>query len=78
MVPVLRSEDCSIDSEPGMKPGVYGSFMSAGEQDRVPEAYYDRWERTMNVKLHHDPNNLFRLNQNIPTQGLAGERLLAV
>jgi hypothetical protein len=49
-----------------MKPGVYTNFMSGDEQDRVPEAYHQRWDRIVAVKSHYDPNNFFRLNQNIP------------
>jgi hypothetical protein len=51
---------------PAMKPGVYVNFMSGDEQDRVPEAYQERWDRLVAVKTHYDPNNFFRLNQNIP------------
>jgi hypothetical protein len=51
---------------PSMKPGVYINFMSADEDDRVPEAYQERWERLVAVKSHYDPTNFFRLNQNIP------------
>jgi hypothetical protein len=51
---------------PAMKPGVYTNFMSGDEQDRVPEAYHQRWDRIVAVKSHYDPNNFFRLNQNIP------------
>jgi len=50
---------------PAMKPGVYINFMSADEQDRVPEAYHERWDRMVAVKSHYDPNNFFRLNQNV-------------
>jgi hypothetical protein len=50
---------------PAMKPGVYTNFMSGDEQDRVPEAYHQRWERMVAVKSHYDPNNFFRLNQNV-------------
>ena len=49
-----------------MKPGVYVNFMSADEQDRVPEAYHERWDRIVAVKSQYDPKNFFRLNQNIP------------
>jgi len=48
-----------------MKPGVYVNFMSDDEQERVPEAYHERWERIVAVKNHYDPRNFFRLNQNI-------------
>jgi len=50
---------------PAMTPGVYVNFMSGDEDDRVPEAYHERWDRLMAVKAHYDPNNFFRLNQNI-------------
>jgi hypothetical protein len=49
-----------------MVPGVYTNFMSGDEQDRVPEAYHERWDRIVAVKSHYDPNNFFRLNQNVP------------
>jgi hypothetical protein len=50
---------------PHMKPGVYVNFMSGDEQDRVPEAYQERWQRLVKIKSHYDPSNFFRLNQNI-------------
>ena len=50
---------------PAMKPGVYVNFMSADEQDRVPEAYRERWDRMVAVKSHYDPRNFFRLNHNV-------------
>jgi hypothetical protein len=50
---------------PAMKPGVYVNFMSGDEQDRVPEAYHERWDRMVAVKSHYDPKNFFRLNQNV-------------
>ena len=53
---------------PAMKPGVYVNFMSGDEQDRVPEAYRERWDRMIAVKSHYDPNNFFRLNQNVRPQ----------
>ena len=56
---------------PAMKPGVYVNFMSGDEQDRVPEAYHERWERMVAVKTHFDPNNFFGLNQNVPPRKLA-------
>ena len=53
---------------PAMKPGVYVNFMSGDEQDRVPEAYRERWDRMVAVKSHYDRNNFFRLNQNVLPQ----------
>lgn len=53
---------------PSMTPGVHVNFMSGDEQDRVTEAYRERWERLVSVKSHFDPNNFFRLNQNVPPE----------
>lgn len=53
---------------PAMKPGVYVNFMSGDEQDRVPEAYQQRWERMVEVKTHYDPGNFFCLNQNVQSK----------
>jgi hypothetical protein len=58
---------------PAMKPGVYVNFMSGDEQDRVPEAYRDRWDRMVAVKSHYDPNNFFRLNQNVRPHGVGAK-----
>jgi hypothetical protein len=58
---------------PAMKPGVYVNFMSGDEQDRVPEAYQERWDRMVAVKSHYDPYNFFRLNQNVPPRKLVAK-----
>jgi hypothetical protein len=50
---------------PAMKPGVCVNFMSGDEQDRVHEAYHERWERMVKAKTHYDPHNFFRMNQNV-------------
>ena len=61
---------------PAMTPGVYVNFMSGDEDDRVPEAYRERWDRLVAIKSHYDPENLFRLNQNIRprTQSAVAEK----
>jgi FAD/FMN-containing dehydrogenase len=53
---------------PQMKKGVYVNFMSGDEDERVSEAYRDSWKRLLEVKKKYDPNNFFRLNQNISDQ----------
>jgi hypothetical protein len=60
---------------PSMAPGVYVNFMSGDEDDRVPEAYRERWDRLVAVKSRYDPNNFFRLNQNIPPKKTVVENL---
>ncbi|MFL6386311.1 MAG: FAD-binding oxidoreductase [Terriglobales bacterium] len=55
---------------PAMKPGVYVNFMSGDEQDRVPEAYRERWDRMVAVKSQYDPSNFFRMNQNVQPRNL--------
>jgi FAD/FMN-containing dehydrogenase len=48
-------------------PGVYVNFLSDEGPERVREAYPGpTWERLVEVKRRYDPDNLFRLNQNIP------------
>jgi FAD/FMN-containing dehydrogenase len=48
-------------------PGVYVNFVGDEGPARVREAYPgSTWERLAAVKARYDPDNLFRLNQNIP------------
>lgn len=44
---------------------VYVNFMPADETDRVRGAYGTNYERLAAIKRRYDPDNLFRLNQNI-------------
>jgi FAD/FMN-containing dehydrogenase/DNA-binding HxlR family transcriptional regulator len=57
--------------------GAYVNFLDRDDADRVPAAYGDAaWSRLVALKDRHDPDNLFRLNHNIPPstvgQGMAG------
>ena len=63
---------------PAMAPGVYVNFMSGDEDDRVSEAYRERWDRLIEVKSHYDPNNFFRLNQNVHPADASSSRDIAV
>jgi FAD/FMN-containing dehydrogenase len=48
-------------------PGVYVNFLSDEGPELVREAYPGpTWDRLVGVKRRYDPDNLFRLNQNIP------------
>lgn len=47
--------------------GVYVNFLSEEGKDRVREAYTTEvWDRLVRVKKAWDPENVFRMNQNIP------------
>jgi hypothetical protein len=51
-------------------PGVYVNFLGDEGQARVRSAYPGpTWDRLAAIKARYDPNNLFRLNQNIPPAG---------
>jgi FAD/FMN-containing dehydrogenase len=56
-----------------MKPfatgGVYVNFMPDDESERVEAAYGPNYKRLAELKLRFDPDNLFRLNQNIKPKG---------
>ena len=44
---------------------VYINFMPDDEKDRIQKAYGPNYQRLMEIKRRYDPNNLFRVNQNI-------------
>ncbi|MCP8690178.1 FAD-binding oxidoreductase [Marinobacterium sedimentorum] len=46
--------------------GVYVNFMTADEQYRVGAAYGANHQRLARLKQQYDPDNLLRMNQNIP------------
>ena len=51
---------------------VYVNFMPDDEKDRVEKAYGTNYRRLSEIKHRYDPENLFRMNQNIqPTSGRA-------
>jgi FAD/FMN-containing dehydrogenase len=48
-------------------PGAYAGFLGAEGEERVREAYPgSTWDRLTAIKASYDPDNVFRLNQNIP------------
>jgi FAD/FMN-containing dehydrogenase len=45
--------------------GGYINFMSGDDQDRIRSNYKGNYDRLVEVKRKYDPDNMFRLNQNI-------------
>ena len=51
----------------GGDPAAYAGFLGDEGDERVRAAYPgSTWERLADVKARYDPDNLFRLNQNVP------------
>jgi FAD/FMN-containing dehydrogenase len=48
--------------------GAYVNMMMDEGQERVRASYGDNYDRLAQVKASHDPDNLFRINQNIQPQ----------
>jgi len=59
------ARDFSQAAAPFATGGVYVNFMTEDEADRIPAAYGPNHARLAQVKAKYDPQNLFRLNQNI-------------
>ncbi|ACY98284.1 FAD-binding oxidoreductase [Thermomonospora curvata] len=51
--------------EPHSGPGGYVNFMSGDDDHRVRDNYGGNYDRLVAVKKKYDPDNLFRMNQNI-------------
>lgn len=55
--------------QPHYTDGVYVNYLTEEGQERVESAYRENYERLAEIKADFDPDNLFRLNQNIqPTE----------
>jgi FAD/FMN-containing dehydrogenase len=51
------------------RPGIYLNFIADEGIERVRSSYGEHWDRLVALKDRYDPENLFRLNQNIPPSG---------
>jgi FAD/FMN-containing dehydrogenase len=45
--------------------GAYLNFIMDEGQERIKESYLHNYDRLQKIKKKYDPNNLFRVNQNI-------------
>ena len=60
------AKDLAADLAPHCREGVYLNFTSDAGEDRVRSSYGDaKYARLQAIKAKYDPDNLFRLNQNI-------------
>jgi FAD/FMN-containing dehydrogenase len=59
------SRDFYRDAAPFATGGVYVNFLTEEETDRIGAAYGPNWDRLLEIKRRWDPDNLFRMNQNI-------------
>jgi FAD/FMN-containing dehydrogenase len=50
---------------PSSEEGGYVNFMAGDDQDRIKANYRGNYDRLVEVKRVYDPDNVFRLNQNI-------------
>jgi FAD/FMN-containing dehydrogenase len=53
------------ETAPHATGGVYVNFMPEDETERVSNAYGANYARLVALKAKYDPDNLFRLNQNV-------------
>ena len=70
---VNRAEQWAVDYWEELHPysagGAYVNFMMDEGQSRVQATYGDNHERLVQVKNWYDPDNLFKINQNIIPDG---------
>jgi len=57
--------DFSTASAAFAEEGGYINFMAGDDQDRIRANYKGNYDRLLDVKRTYDPDNLFRVNQNI-------------
>jgi FAD/FMN-containing dehydrogenase len=52
-------------AQPYKAEGAYINFLDGDDQSRVQAAYGAKYRRLAELKAKYDPENVFRLNQNI-------------
>jgi hypothetical protein len=67
-----KHERWAIDALAGAAPaetGAYVNFLASEGTKGLASAYpADTWARLRQIKKRYDPENMFRLNQNIPPE----------
>jgi FAD/FMN-containing dehydrogenase len=62
---IAWARDFFAATEPYSTGGVYVNFLGAEGGERIRAAYGANYERLVQVKSRYDPDNFFRINQNI-------------
>ncbi len=62
---ITWARDFFARSQPFASGGAYVNFLTEDETDRIAFAYGASYERLVAIKEQYDPENLFRINQNI-------------
>lgn len=57
--------DYSDAVSPYSEVGGYVNFMDDDDTDRIRSNYGDNYDRLLDIKRKYDPDNIFRINQNI-------------
>jgi FAD/FMN-containing dehydrogenase len=57
------------DLGPFLAQGVYANYLADEGEARVRDAYGAAWGRLVELKRKYDPDNVFRLNQNVSPSG---------
>jgi FAD/FMN-containing dehydrogenase len=58
-------KDYYAATAPHSEAGGYINFMAEDDQHRIEDNYKGNYDRLVDVKRKYDPNNVFRVNQNI-------------
>ncbi len=62
---ITWARDFFAKTKPFASGGAYINFLTQDESDRTESAYGPTYARLQEIKKKYDPNNLFRMNQNI-------------
>ena len=63
------AKDYWLALHPHSAGGAYLNMIMDEGEERIKSAYRDNYARLAQTKAHYDPNNLFRVNQNIKPVG---------
>jgi FAD/FMN-containing dehydrogenase len=63
------ARDYWSDLHPHTLGGAYVNFMMGEGPDRIKATYRDNYDRLVEIKRRYDPDNFFRMNQNIDPAG---------